>query len=199
MATINKEYLAKLLVHGVSQVQAAAACGCTQGYIAQLISDDKELTDAIEIAETGLVEKKIKTDESLEGLETRLIGKAGEMIDYAETLGETVNALHKVAHIRERSQLRSSGSNSSGNVIELNLGEVAATRVQVVVDSRSTIISIGDRNMIRAPASSVKDMIKERRERVKALPAEVGYESEEGYEDFADCAVPDILFASSSE
>jgi len=92
MSNVDKSYLAKLLVHGVSQVQAAAALGCTQGYIAQLISGDEELADAIEVAEASQVEKKVATDESLEKIEHRLLGKVDEMVDFADSLTEATMA-----------------------------------------------------------------------------------------------------------
>jgi len=94
-----------------------------------------------------------------------------------------------VTTIRERQHLRTGGGNRSGNVIELNLGEVAATRIRVTMDSKSAIISIGDRAMVRAPASTVKAMIASQDKRPLSLDDDAE-DNNEYYQEFQDYTLP---------
>lgn len=162
MATVDKEYLAKLLVHGISQVQAAAAVGCSQGYISQLIESDAALQAAITAEDAKLAKVKLKKGDKLETIERSLIDRTLILASETESLGEAVAALHKVSDLKDKQYVRGGGGGGNhGQVIELSLGKLANTRLEIAMGDNRVIMNLGGKDMTRAPAARVKDMVKE--------------------------------------
>lgn len=158
MASIDKAYLARLLVHGVSQSQAAAAIGCSQGYVAQLLDSDTELATEMQAVEAKIAAIRLKKDEKLENIEKMLITRTSQLVEDSDSLSEAVNALDKITHLRERQSVRQSGGQSAGQVLELNLGKLAEAQLSVTMGPNRVIMNIGGKNMARAPSSVVKGM-----------------------------------------
>lgn len=161
MSHIDKEYLARLLVHGVSQTQAASALGCTQGYISQLVDADPELGKEIGKVEAKIAAVRLKKDEKLETIEKMLITRTSELVESSDSLGEAVTALQRITDLRERQQVRPNGGQSSGQVLELNLGKLAEAQLSVTMGENRVIMNIGGKDMARAPSSTVKGMAEE--------------------------------------
>lgn len=158
--SVDKAYLAKLLVHGISQTQAAAALGCTQGYVAQLVDADHELASMLSAEEAEIASVRIKKDERLSSIEKGLIQKVVHLVDDTDSLGEAVTALDKITSLRERQQVRHNGQ-ASGQVLELNLGKLADSRLEIAMGQNRVIMNIGGKDMTRAPSSVVRGMAEE--------------------------------------
>lgn len=165
MSTVDIKYLAKLVVNGVSQAKAAAAMGCTQGYISQLVETSQPLRDAIAEEETLIIESTLKKATSLQEIENDLLIRAKELIPYSESVGETVTALQRISDMKDRNMARTPTGHSNGNVLELNLGKIAQARIKVEMGGNGVIMHLGDKSMARAPARAVKSMLEARKQK----------------------------------
>lgn len=160
---IDTTYLAKLLANGVSQAQAAAAVGCTPSYVSQLVSADESMQQKLMAEEATLATAAIKKVESLASIEKDLLERVRELVPYSESLGEATTALQRIADMKDKRDISSSGGQRSGNVIELNLGKLADSKLEVEMGDNRVIMHLGGMNMARAPSSKVKELLQARK------------------------------------
>lgn len=174
--SVDIKYLATLLANGVSQTQSAAAVGCTPSYVSQLVAEDETLQSHLQIEDAKLAVISLNRTASLSKIEKQLLTKVEELVPFSESLGEATTALQKVAELKEKRELTRTSGRGAGNVIELNLGKIANSKLEVAMGDNRVIMHIGGMDMTRAPSKKVKEMLDAR----KVADANTDETSEEG-------------------
>jgi hypothetical protein len=156
-----KEKIVEMLGAGVTPVQVALACGVTEGYISQLLSDPvvEEQVKSLRVHKAAAYvehDAALDTDEeAARKIVRRHIDnnflKPMEALKYFQVL----NAARRKSDSHGNTQVPTS------TVVQLNLPPAAAVQFKLTVDKQ--VIEIDGRSMTTMPAQQVTKMLREKK------------------------------------
>jgi len=159
-----KEQIQKLLSNGLSQTQAAAAVGCDDSYVSQLMAEE-EFASAVAAGRAAKTAKFIEADETLEDAESAALKRVKALIPMitkpveAARVFSVLNAAH-----RRASEGAASQNQESGDVVTLVLPK-AATKLHVAIElsSDKQVIDVEGRSMVTMPAKTLAQRLEARK------------------------------------
>jgi len=172
-----RDKVVEMLSRGYSQTVVAAAVGCQDAYISQLVSETT-VRDAISAKRLAYLERHVDTDDSIDSLETKALEKLHKLIPF---IMDPMKAL-RVFEVENRAGRKTvetvSPLDSKGVLVHINLPAIMA--VQLTMSTDKQVVEVNGRSLATLPSNVLTKRLAEQRhaesdgESAKRLLASVG-------------------------
>lgn len=151
-----------LLGAGVSPVQVALACGITESYVSQLLSQ-QEIADEVTSLRAARAAQYVEHDDNLDSDEEKARRLVRRNLDNG--ILKPMEALQhfRVLNAARRQSQAAVATPAVSTVVTLNLPVAAQVQFKLTTDKQ--IIEVDGRSLATMPASSMARMLKERQTR----------------------------------
>lgn len=157
----NKDKIIELLGAGISPVQVAGACGVSESYISQLLSDEA-VTAHVQALRIQRTSKYIEQDNSIEAAEKRALELVSRNLETGFMKpGEALKHFQVLNAAKRKSEGSAVGTTPNSTVVNLTIPAAAAVQFKMTTDKQ--VIEIEGRSMSTMPASAVNKMLRERK------------------------------------
>ena len=149
-----------MLGNNIRPVQVALACGVTESYVSQLLSDpevEKQVVDMRVI----LASKHVDHDNLLDRGEDAALKKVVEMIPMIMRSQEALAVFTRLNAARRRAGSGPSDAPNTSVLVTLDLPEAAQVHFKITTDRQ--VIEVAGRSMTPMPAAQVAKLLSERK------------------------------------
>lgn len=163
---VDRDKVIEMLSRGYSHSVVAAAVGCTDGYISQLVSED-EVRSTISSKRLALLERHVDTDDSVDDLEVTALRKLHQLMP---SIVDPMKALRifQVANSAKRKTVEPTATgDSKGVTVVVNLPAVAMTQFKLSTDKQ--VVEVDGRSMTTLPSNILTRKLAERKEAVPQI------------------------------
>jgi hypothetical protein len=156
-----KEKIIEMLGAGVTPVQVALACGVTEGYISQLLSNP-EIEEQVKSLRVHKAAAYVEHDAALDTDEEAARKIVRRNIDngFLKPM-EALKHFQVLNSARRKSDSHGNTQVPTSTVVQLNLPAAAAVQFKLTVDKQ--VIEIDGRSMTTMPAQMVTKMLREKK------------------------------------
>ena len=148
-----------MLGRGIPAMQVAAAVGCDDSYISQLIADENIAMQVAELRAAHFshyVEQDAKADDA----EEAALNRMASLIPFITKPAEAARVYAVLNAAKRRTSDHSSSANAPAQTVVLELPE--ASRVSFTITSDRQVIEIAGRSMTTMPAKSLAAQLEQR-------------------------------------
>ncbi len=169
----RKEYigiaakLLKFLGSGCTQVQAANACGVSEGLVSQLCAEESFQEQIAEVLSRN-IEVASQIDENYVEVEKILSKRLRDVIGYMTNADQIARILKTVANIPRKTQPRVplNLETVSGAIAPVALAIPIVARNVFVISPNSEVVKLDDKELVTLNSSSMESLLRQKRERV---------------------------------
>lgn len=153
-----KDRLLSLLGVGVSPAQAAAAVGCTPGYVSQLLATDDFALEVSKLRVEALTAATDR-DRKYDSLEDELLAKLKELLPFMMRPGEVVKALATINAAKRRGAgAAEANATTINNIVVLQLPDVVKQRF--VTNQNSEVVEVDGRTLLTIDSNTLLQQVK---------------------------------------
>lgn len=152
-----------LLSEGYDQTTVAAAVGCTDSYISQLVADEV-VREKIATARLGKLEKNVEHDTELDAIEDSAIQRMRTLIPFVTKAHEAVMIFNAVNSAKRKAGDGgpAKGGNPGAPIVQLNISDAAAVHFRLSSDRQ--VIEVEGRSMATMNASTLNEKLRLKQE-----------------------------------
>jgi hypothetical protein len=153
-----KDKIIELLGRGIPATQVAAAVGCDDSYISQLLSDEDIAQQVAQLRATHF-SGYIEQDDRIDSAEEAALAKVSSLIPFITRPAEAVRVF-SVLNAAKRRAIEQQSTVPVAQTVTLDLPE--ATRVQLTVTHDKQVIEIAGKSLTTMPAKSLAAQLEQR-------------------------------------
>lgn len=153
-----KERIISLLSQGISASQVAAAVGCDDSYVSQIISDP-EVFKSIQSARAENFSKYLETDSIADRAEKMALEKVEKLIPFISRPLEAVRT-YQILNAAKRRTNGAEVASPAATIVTLEVPEKLAVSFKVTTDKQ--VIEVEGRTLTTMPAKSLTTRLAER-------------------------------------
>lgn len=154
----TKTALTNYLGAGLSQAQAAAAAGVSEGYVSQLLSTDPEFASAVATKKAVRAERYLEMDELADTTQHVALQRLSKVVALETRASVLLNAINTLDKMQRRAAPAQQADNGTAGLVVLNLPAVAAQRYTISVDTANRVISVDAHTMVPASGAQIAQM-----------------------------------------
>lgn len=150
-----------LLAAGVSQGSTALACGVTDGYVSQLLTEP-EFLQALTDSRVEKVETAIAHDSKIEDIEAKALKALGEKVPFVRNAMEAAKIFQILNNAKKRSGPAASESTGGAGAQQVNIVLPRAAQVAIQLNSNNQVVEVAGRSMATLPSRALPSLAAER-------------------------------------
>jgi len=153
--SVSKEQVRDLLGSGLSTSVVAAAVGCTDGYISQLLSDEEFAAEVSRLRLLNL-QSHNKRDSSIDAIEDSLISKLSDAINQ-NGFYKPKDLLHAFAIVNsaKRRAVVHTDTTAAVSSTVINLTIPAPVARRFTIDSRGEVLQVDEQTLVTMPTGQL--------------------------------------------
>lgn len=157
-----KERILELLGYGIPAVQVAAAVGCDDSYVSQLMADDN-FRSQVEVKRAEKFGEAVALDRMLDSAEQTALERMTALIPFMTRPGEAARVYSILNAAKRRTGAHAATQAAPAAVVQLVLPE--AKSISFTLSHEKQVIEIEGRSMATMPARSVAAQLEARNAR----------------------------------
>lgn len=166
-----KSKLLGLLGAGVSQTAAALACGISDGYVSQILSDP-DFAGALANSRTEKLETAVKHDSTIESVEAKALEALEKKLPFVRNPLEAARIFQILNAAKKRAVVQDSRPESLGaQQVSIVLPRAASVHLQM--NSLNQVVEIAGRSMATLPSRALPALAAKDKERATDILSNV--------------------------
>lgn len=164
-----KDRIIEMLGNGIPATAVAAALGCTDSYISQLLTEDG-VVEQVQALRAVKFQEYAEQDARLETAEQKALNKIESLIPYITKPSEAARVYGILNAAKRKTGVHATQNSQVGTVVQLNLPQAAV--VSFTLTSDKQVVEVEGRSMVTMPAKSLAARL-EQRNAARLLTADV--------------------------
>lgn len=157
--TFMREKIIEMLGRGITAVQVAAAVGCDDSYISQLLSEEGVEQRIVEL-KAAHFSKYVEQDSLVDKAEAEALEKVAYLLPFITRPSEAVRVYSMLNAAKRRTSDAASNAQAVAQTVALELP--AAARVRFTITHDKQVIEIEGRSLTTLPAKSLAARLEQR-------------------------------------
>lgn len=156
----TRTLLVNYLGAGVSQADAAAAAGCSESLVSQLLTGDASFAEQVRALKAGKVSKYVEMDEIADSTQHVALGRLKKVISLETRPEILMRAIDTLDRMKRRSAPATAGSsnNAGVNMVKIVLPNSVANRYTISVDTNNRVVQVDAHTMVPASGTQIAQM-----------------------------------------
>lgn len=154
-----KERIIEMLGRGIPAVQVAAAVGCDDSYISQLVSTEG-IAERIQLAKAEHFSAHVEQDARLDAAENEALARLASLTAFITRPAEAARVYSVLNAAKRRTSDASANSQAPAQTVVLELPE--ASRVRFTLSQDRQVIEIEGRSLTTMPARNLAAQLEQR-------------------------------------
>ena len=154
-----REKIIEMLGRGIPATQVAAAVGCDDSYISQLLSDEA-VSAEVQLLRATHYSGYLELDRKVDSAEEAALKKVAALIPYLTRPSEAARVYDILNKAKRRTVDSTASANAPAQTVIIDLPESA--RVRFTLTSDKQVIEIAGRSMATMPAKSLAAQLAQR-------------------------------------
>jgi len=155
---VDRDKVIEMLSRGYSQAVVAAAVGCDDSYISQILADT-ETRDLISARRLSVLESRVEVDDSIETLEKQALARVKQLLPLVTKPMEALR-IFEVMNKAEKKTKDPVEQEAKSQVVNITLPQVAAVAFKLSPDRQ--VVEIEGRSMATLPSQQLNAKLAER-------------------------------------
>lgn len=156
-----KEKIIEMLSNGIPQHLVASACGVSNGYVSQLMSDEGIFAQVAE-AKIKNVEKSLLVDDMMDDIEALALEKMKALLPFITRPLDAARLFQTVNGAKRRTAEVVGLQNPTAPTVQINIATSAA--VQFKLSSDQQVVEVDGRSLTTLPTRQLVERLKEVKE-----------------------------------
>jgi hypothetical protein len=154
-----RERIAELLGYGIPAVQVAAAVGCDDSYVSQLLAEPA-FREAVETKRAEKFGEAVHHDKGIDSAEEAVLTRLSTLIPFITKPGEAVRVFGVLNAAKRRTGTAAAASTAPAKTVQLILPEVK--QINFTLSQEKQVIEVEGRSMATMPARSLAAQLEAR-------------------------------------
>lgn len=157
-----KKDLLLYLANGCSQAQAAAAVGVSEGYVSQLLTDDKEFAAAVASHKNERLGQQVKMGEIADNTQLIALERLAVAARFESKVGNLLSIVKTLDGMQRRGITSQQSQQQEQGLVRVRLSPlVGMVPLTLEVDITNTVIQAGDSTMVPANMKVIDALVTE--------------------------------------
>lgn len=154
-----QDRIIEMLGRGIAAAQVAAAVGCDDSYISQLIANE-EFASKVQALRAEHFANYIETDQHIDTAEDEALKRLASLVPFITKPAEAARVFGVLNGARRRASDRNASGQAQAQTVVLDIPEAA--RVTFTTTADRQVIEIAGRSMTTMPAKSLAAQLEQR-------------------------------------
>jgi predicted transcriptional regulator len=163
MADVNK--IIEMVSRGYAQNIVASACGVSDSYISQLLSDP-EVREQVSAKRLETLGNRAATDDSVDSLETKALDRLHQLMPMITDPMKALRVYQVANGAKRKTHEPEQAGDKHGTIVNITLPEVA--EVHFKLSSRQQVVEVDGRSTATLPSNVLTKRLEDRREQQKS-------------------------------